>query len=309
MIVIMELPPTTRWPTLRGFPDRGDPYRRFLYRYHAMLDRWPAATTEHLDSRFGRTAVTVAGPADAPPLVLLHGAGATSTIWYALAGPLARRYRIFAVDRLGEAGLGGADLPIRTGGELVDWLTGVLDGCGVQRAAVAGHGSGGWLALRYALAAPDRVSALALLDPVDCFGRPRPGYRSRELALTLASNSGRARALVRWESAGVPVDEDWLELFAAGTGVPRQLPPRQQRPSTPELRAITAPVLIMLAGMSRVNDARRTRLAALRRMPAAEVAVIGHASHHSLPYQPAGEVAARLSGFLTRSGSSDWPGS
>lgn len=304
MIVIMELPPTTRWPTLRGYPDRGDPYRRFLYRYHAMLDRWPAATTEHLDSRFGRTAVTVAGPPDARPLVLLHGAGATSTIWYALAGLLARRYRILAIDRLGDAGLGGADLPLRTGAELLEWLTRVLDGCGVDRAAVAGHGSGGWLALRYALAAPDRVSALALLDPVDCFGRPRAGYRSREWALALTGTPGRARALVRWESAGVPVDEDWLELFAAGTGVPRQLPPPQHRPTPAELRDLAAPTLIMLAGMSRVNDARRTRLAALRRLPRAEVAVIGHASHHSLPYQPAGEVTARLSGFLARAADS-----
>lgn len=296
-----QRPGSTRWPTLRGHDDRDDPYRRFLYHYQAMLARWPASTTtEHVITRYGRTAVTVAGRPDAPPLVLLHGGGATSTVWYATAARLIDRYRIVAVDQLGDAGLSAAERPIGSAADLVDWLAGALRACGVERAPVIGHSYGAWLALRYAIERPHRVSALALLDPTDCFGRIRPGYRRRALPQLVAPTPDRARSLVGWESAGVAIDADWLDLYAAGTQVSHRLPPRPFQPSETELRGIAAPTMIMLAGMSRVHDARRIRLAVLHRMPAAAVAMIGHATHHSMPYQPAGEVNAVLSGFLRR---------
>ncbi len=267
-----------------------------------MLARWPASTTtEHVITRYGRTAVTVAGPPDAPPLVLLHGGGATSTVWYATAAHLVGRYRIFAVERLGEAGLGAAERPIGSVADLVDWLGGVLRACGVERAPVVGHSYGAWLALRYAIDRPHRVSALALLDPTDCFGRLRSGYLRRSLPLLVAPTPDRARALVGWESTGVAIDPDWLDLYAAGTEVPHRLPPRPILPSDAELAGVAAPTMIMLAGMSRVHDARRIRLAVLHRMPDAAVAMIGHATHHSMPFQPAGEINAVLSGFLSRS--------
>jgi pimeloyl-ACP methyl ester carboxylesterase len=266
-----------------------------------MLARWPASTTtEHVITRYGRTAVTVAGPPDAPPLVLLHGGGATSTVWYATAAHLVGRYRIFAVERLGEAGLGAAERPIGSVADLVDWLGGVLRACGVERAPVVGHSYGAWLALRYAIDRPHRVSALALLDPTDCFGRLRSGYLRRSLPLLVAPTPDRARALVGWESTGVAIDPDWLDLYAAGTEVPHRLPPRPILPSDAELAGVAAPTMIMLAGMSRVHEARRVRLAVLHRMPDAAVAMIGHATHHSMPFQPAGEINTLLSGFLRR---------
>ncbi len=222
---------STRWPTLRGRDGRDDPFRRFLYHYQAMLARWPASTTtEHVITRYGRTAVTVAGPPDAPPLVLLHGGGATSTVWYATAAHLVGRYRIFAVERLGEAGLGAAERPIGSVADLVDWLGGVLRACGVERAPVVGHSYGAWLALRYAIDRPHRVSALALLDPTAV--RPAPiGLSSPVAAVAGRANAGPARALVGWESTGVAIDPDWLDLYAAGTAVPHRLPPRPILPS------------------------------------------------------------------------------
>ncbi len=297
----MDLPHSTSWPALRGRAGRDDPYRRFLYRYQVMLARWPRpVTTDHVITRHGRTSVTVAGRPEAPPLVLLAGGGATSTVWFATAARLADRYRILAIDRPGDAGLSAAEAPLRTADDLVDWLAAVLTELGVRRAAVAGHSYGAWLALRYALAEPDRVAALALLDPTDCFGRPRSSYVARALPLLVAPTPDRARALIRWESAGVPLDSDWVDLYAAGSRVSRELPPRPTRPGPVALRRIDTPTMIMLAGMSRVNDARRTRLAVLDRMPQAEITVIGHATHHSMPYQPAGEINAVLSDFLRR---------
>ncbi|MBW3574454.1 MAG: alpha/beta fold hydrolase, partial [Actinobacteria bacterium] len=40
----------------------------------------------------------IAGDAGAPPLLLIHGLGATKASWLTVAPALARRYRVIALD-------------------------------------------------------------------------------------------------------------------------------------------------------------------------------------------------------------------
>src|SRR5688572_1546331 len=77
----------------------------FQAAYDAVLAQWPAGT-EALDvpTPYGSTRVHRCGPPDGRPLVLLHGGGATSTAWFAVASALADRYRIYAPDLVGDAG-------------------------------------------------------------------------------------------------------------------------------------------------------------------------------------------------------------
>lgn len=46
----------------------------------------------------------VCGPDDGTPVVLLHGGGATSTVWFANAEALAGTHRAFAPDAVGGPG-------------------------------------------------------------------------------------------------------------------------------------------------------------------------------------------------------------
>ncbi|UZJ29618.1 alpha/beta fold hydrolase [Streptomyces endophytica] len=145
--------------------------------YAQAMARWPGAV-ERLDltSEFGTTRVHACGPADGPPLVLLHGGGTTSAVWYALAPALAGTHRVYAVDQMGTPGLsvpGGR--AVRRPADLMAWLDGVWDGLGLTSATLLGHSYGGWVALSYAARAPRRVDRLVLLDPTGCFapsGRP-----------------------------------------------------------------------------------------------------------------------------------------
>ncbi len=77
----------------------------FFAAYDAVLARWPVSV-EPVDvpSACGTTRVNVGGPADGVPLVLLHGGGAISTAWFAIARGLARAHRVYAIDQLGDAG-------------------------------------------------------------------------------------------------------------------------------------------------------------------------------------------------------------
>lgn len=56
----------------------------------------------------------------------------------------------------------------------VDWMTGVLDGLGVQRADLVGNSMGGYFASVFALAHPARVGRLVIAGAPAGFDRPLP---------------------------------------------------------------------------------------------------------------------------------------
>ncbi|MFF1351131.1 alpha/beta fold hydrolase [Streptomyces sp. NPDC058322] len=169
-----------------------------------LAANWPAGTTySQVTTPYGTTRVNSCGPGDAPPLVLLAGGGATSTVWYAQAAHLGRAHRVHAVDLIGEPGRSVAgERPIRTVADLTAWLDGVLDGLGADRTALGGHSYGAWIALHYALHAPHRVRKLVLVDPTQCFAGFRPGYLLHALPMLLRPTAKRTRAFLEWETGG-----------------------------------------------------------------------------------------------------------
>jgi pimeloyl-ACP methyl ester carboxylesterase len=178
--------------------------------------------------------------------------------------------------------------PERTGTEL---------GPAVTRRA-GGRGGGAWLALRYALHAPRRVRALALLDPTMCFAGLRPGYLVRAAPLLLRPGPAGAEALLRWEARGVPADQEWLRLAGLGAGLSWPGPVRTARPSRAQLRGLAAPALVVLAERSRAHDIRRVAARARADVPGVRVEVLPGASHHPIPAAQAGPLSRLLLGFL-----------
>jgi len=98
-----------------------------------------------------------------PPLLLLHGLGASSFSWRDNLGPLSRHFRVIAPDIPPH---GRSPAPLDGDYRLEALTQGVMDFMdrrGIGEAAVAGNSLGGGLALLLAQARPDRVKALALL--------------------------------------------------------------------------------------------------------------------------------------------------
>ncbi|MET8545470.1 alpha/beta hydrolase [Kitasatospora sp. NPDC004799] len=277
----------------------------FLAAYDALLARWPVPV-EPLTVRtvHGTTRINACGPADGRPLVLLHGGGATSTMWFANAGALAEAgHRVLAIDLIGDPGRSvhdGAALDGVPG--LLGWLDAVLDGLGVRRADFCGHSYGGWIALEYALHAPVRVDRLALLDPTQCFAGFRPGYLLRSLPLFLPGRTpARARAYLDWETGDTPrLDPDWRELYALGyADFPASRVVTGPRPSPERLRTLTSPVLTLLAAHGRTHDPDHIARTARRTLPDADIAILPGTSHHNLPMAAAPHLNPRLTAFLT----------
>jgi pimeloyl-ACP methyl ester carboxylesterase len=122
----------------------------------------------------GRLHLLELGPADAPAVVLLHGAsGNLADMRVALGDRLASRYRVILVDRPGH---GWSDRPggsaDATPARQAALIHQALERIGVTRAILVGYSWSGALATAYALGYPEAVTGLVLLAPVT---HPWPG--------------------------------------------------------------------------------------------------------------------------------------
>lgn len=97
------------------------------------------------------------------PVVLAHGLLMDNEMFAPQIEALGSRFRIITWDARCHGQTETTDDPF-TYWDLADDLRGLLDHLGIERAVIGGMSQGGFIALRFALRYPERVSALILLD-------------------------------------------------------------------------------------------------------------------------------------------------
>jgi pimeloyl-ACP methyl ester carboxylesterase len=100
---------------------------------------------------------------DLSPVVLAHGLLMDSTMFAPQIEASGPSCRIITWDARCHGETESTDDPF-TYWDLADDLKGLLDHLGIERAVVGGMSQGGFVALRFALRYPERVSALILID-------------------------------------------------------------------------------------------------------------------------------------------------
>ncbi|MGZ3456496.1 MAG: alpha/beta fold hydrolase [Polyangiales bacterium] len=105
-----------------------------------------------------------AGPPDAPPVVMLHGLGATSASFLPSVWALSTDHRVIAMDLPG-FGESGKPLCALRPAFFAEHVIGLLDALAIPRAHLLGNSLGGRVAIEVGLRAPERVGKLALLAP------------------------------------------------------------------------------------------------------------------------------------------------
>lgn len=129
-----------------------------------------------------------AGGPSAPPLVLLHGFTASSASFVENISGLRRSFTVIAVDLLGHGDSDAPDdpRPYRVDAA-VSRLVGLLDELGIDEALICGHSLGGALAIRIALAHPERVAGLVVINSNSAAGSPAWRERARQGLRELAA--------------------------------------------------------------------------------------------------------------------------
>jgi len=235
---------------------------------------------------------TVSERVAAPTVVLLHGLGSSSSDWPEQHAALADRYGVVAVDLPGH---GRSELApgvtIEHMAKSVDALLAHVDGAPVH---LVGLSLGACVALRMAIAAPERVRSLTLVNPFARVRASGPGDVARllvRLAL-LATAPPRAlaahvaRRLFPWPEQRALYDA----AVASLTATPRRAYVTAMRAlarfdARGQVAAIRRPTLIVAGDRdTSVPLAAKTELAAA--IPGAQLLIVpasGHATPHDQP--------------------------
>jgi pimeloyl-ACP methyl ester carboxylesterase len=106
------------------------------------------------------------GRRDGMPLVLVHGSNASLQTWEPWVGLLGDTYRVITLDLPGHGLTGRVPDDDYSMAAYVATVAAVADHLGVGRFVLGGNSMGGGVTWQFALAHPERVSAMLLVDAV-----------------------------------------------------------------------------------------------------------------------------------------------
>ncbi len=141
----------------------------------------PGVRHQHLNAGGLLTHVALAGPDDAPAVLLVHGWPQNWWAWRRVIPSLAKGFRVIVPDLRGH---GWTEAP-RSGfakEQLADDLLALLDALDVATVTWIGHDWGGWAGFLAALRAPQRFERMLAL----CIPHPWVAPDPRRLALMLS---------------------------------------------------------------------------------------------------------------------------
>jgi pimeloyl-ACP methyl ester carboxylesterase len=295
-----------------------------LRRPDIALDRLESAYTNS-DSRFltlnetTRLHLRDVGPREAPAIILVHGFSSSLHTWEAWADILKVNYRVISIDLPGHGLTGCVDNAEIGQPQFVAAVDAVARALALERFTLIGNSMGGQTAWSYALAHPEKLDALVL---VDAAGWPAAAGddKNSPLVFKLLGNkfardimrdldmSGLVRsgledsfvdpALVtdamveRYASlARAPCHRDAIIALSTGRSA-------RQAASDEVLAPISTPTLVMHGAADNLIPVANAQKFASA-IPGAELKIYanaGHLPHEELP----AESAADLTAFLTR---------
>lgn len=144
-----------------------------------------------------RTRVLEAGQGDRT-LMLLPGTGGHLEAYARNIAAFAEHFRVVAYDYPGHgySTLAREDLELP---DYVEHLNGLLDVLNLDRVSISGESLGGWVAVKFAAAHPERIDRLVLNTPGGTMARPEVMERIRELSQAAADDPTPERVQARLE--------------------------------------------------------------------------------------------------------------
>lgn len=260
---------------------------QYMAAYEAMFSLWkvPHDAIE-VKTGYGSTYINISGPGDGYPLVLLHAAGLSSTVWFANIAELSTQHRVYAVDVIGDAGKSVADRLLETRTDYAKWLKEVLDGLDIERCDLLGHSYGGWLTLNMALAYPKRLRKIVLLAPAASF-RPLGFITKLILYLGEFKIGPPARSILKATvSKGTVLEEIFIHLMEEVT---RYCAPASMYPTVftdEELKQIDLPTLLLIGAAEKIYNPSKAIERAQCRLPNLTAEIIPNAGHLLIMDQP-----------------------
>jgi 2-hydroxy-6-oxonona-2,4-dienedioate hydrolase len=166
----------------------------------------------------GRWSTRVLECGEGAPFILMHGTGGHLEAFTRNLPALAARYRVIAFDYPGHGWTTTAEADLEID-DYIGHLLELMETLGIERAHLSGESLGGWVAIKFAAAHPDRVDRLVLNTPGGTMATPEVMERIRSLSQAAADDPSydRIRARLEWLMADPASVTD--ELVAIRQGV------------------------------------------------------------------------------------------
>ncbi len=238
------------------------------------------------------------------PIVLAHGAGGNTLVWYQQMAHFAHNHRVVAFDHRGW-GRSQCEPQHKHARYFADDMRAVMDAAGVERAAIVCQSMGGWTGMQFTLANPERVSCLALSGT--------PGGVQTPGVIEARDARARSRAIdldrpIPWNEPHLALAPDAFERDPAMALLYRQLsglnPPigdtgtGELGVSLDMLAGYATPTLMVAGAQDRIFP-----LAILQEVskaiPEAQLHTIAQAGH-SPYFEAAGEFNAVVGEFIAK---------
>ncbi|MFC9557336.1 alpha/beta fold hydrolase [Rhodococcus sp. NPDC056960] len=132
-------------------------------------------------------------------LILMAGTGGHLEAYSRNLAAFAEHYRVVAFDYPGHGYTTLADSNLEMA-DYIEHLVALMDALGIERAHLNGESLGGWIAVKFAAAHPDRVGKLVLNTPGGTMSTPEVMERIRSLSQAAADDPTpeRVRARLEW---------------------------------------------------------------------------------------------------------------
>ncbi len=283
-------------------------YEVVMAAYDAEVAHAPVPYQSQLvGTRYGTTHILSGGPPDAPPVFLFHHWRANAAGIGASFPFLFPSYRVYMPDIIGQMGKSAPTRPPTDGPAYAAWVADLFDALGISRAILIGVSGGGWVTLKCAAYAPERVQKAVVVSAVGLsgsFSRWTQFVRSPLFGVVIGlfpfkpAIGWAARSFTGPHASG----SSWYASFVEGIYLSRKyfkgtMPPGPL--TDDELRQITSPTLVLVGEYEHLYHPSAAVERARRLIPGLVRAdMIADAGHTLMQEQP--EVAAmRILAFLS----------
>lgn len=240
-------------------------------------------------------------------ILLLHGYLETLYIFNELIEILQKKFRVVAIDLPGH-GLSGSNKDVNSMEFCAETAVDVLKKNGIEKAYVAGHSMGGYVAQNCVKLHPEMFEGLILLNSTPFADTPEKKVdRQREMDLILSAKLGHL-ASISIPKMYAPSNlrrldekiEETVEITETHdpNGIVACIKGMMQREDTSDTLKNTKNVLIVLGTEDKfITEAVREKLTV--NFPSANFAIIGETGHNSFIEAPENVVAA-IENFIAK---------
>lgn len=277
-------------------------YAEMMARYDAALEGW-SPESRYVDTRHGTTHLLITGAETLPALFYFHGWGGNATgVRYELdLEALTQHYRVFAPDTIGQFGRSAPTRPPVDGPAYGEWIADIFDALNIDRAIVSGSSGGGFLSLKMAAYAPERVEKAFIISTAGVQSLKRMPLKAliTFLPAMIRPSEASGRWMARRLLAPSPDPDRVREMtdffmtigrHCKRFGVPGRL-------TDDELKTITAPVFCIMGKHDVTCHVDRV-IDRLRRLVANFLFEVVPDAGHPLPAQRPDILHQRMAEFL-----------